>query len=76
MGTTTYELVSVKLGDEILTADTNDVYSVKVGTKDLTIDVTTKAQVVGKGDVSMDRRQHHRDLEEWRYQQARSRRGR
>ena len=29
-------------------------YSVKVGTKDLTIDVTTKAQVVGKGDVSMD----------------------
>lgn len=39
---------------EILTADTNDVYSVKVGTKDLTIDVTTKAQVVGKGDVSMD----------------------
>ena len=54
MGTTTYELVSVKLGDEVLTADTNDVYSVKVGTKDLTIDVTTKAQVVGKGDVSMD----------------------
>ena len=45
VGTTTYE---------ILTADTNDVYSVKVGTKDLTIDVTTKAQVVGKGDVSMD----------------------
>ena len=54
VGTTTYELVSVKLGDEVLTADTNDVYSVKVGTKDLTIDVTTKAQVVGKGDVSMD----------------------
>lgn len=47
--TSGYELVSVKLGDEVLTAS-NGVYTINNVTKNLTVTVTTKPRGSGQGD--------------------------
>ena len=50
--TSGYELVSVKLGDEVLTAS-NGVYTINNVTKNLTVTVTTKPVAQAKGTVGI-----------------------